>query len=186
MADENYGVILAVRPIVVASGLGYKLDLGNEMMTSSQSNGRYRYMKYIWPKYFAAYGSAADTVGFSFASGQAGAISNMGAIYGHQSYPALADVHIYSNGSQSAGDILYAFAHNLGTIGPYPGQYRYIIGEAYFNDLADAQSMAAQINALGTSDSKPFFLLQWPVAKAQPNCTVADVSPFNNYESVGF
>jgi hypothetical protein len=186
LADENYGVILAVRSIVAASGLTYRLDLGNEMMTSSQTNGRYKYMKYIWPKYYTAYGSAYDSVGFSFASGEVAAISNMGAIYGHQSYPPLADIHIYPYGGNTAGDILYAFAHNLGTLGFVPGSYRYIIGEANFNNMTDALSMYNQIIAFGSSDSKPFYLMQWPINPAQPTCTIGDVSPFNNYEFVGF
>lgn len=186
IADENYALIVSVHEALQNSGIRILYDLGNEAMTSSQSNMRYRYMKYIWPKYNAAYGSLYDSVGFSFASGEISAISNMGAVYGHNSYPVLVDIHIYPYGGNSAGDILYAAAHNLGTIGPQAGQYRWIIGEANFNNATDAASMAAQINSLASTDSKPWYLLQWPIDAASPSCTVPNVAPFNNYETYGF
>lgn len=187
MAAENWSVINSVHQGIQNPGL-YRIyyDLGNEMMTTSQSNARYRYMKYIWPKYYALYSNLYDTVGFSFASGQISAISNMGAIYGHNSYPVMADVHIYPYGNNSAADILYAAAHNLATIGPVSGGYRFVIGEANFNNATDASSMALEINSLSSHDSKPFYLMQWPRDPANPNCPVADVSPFSNYIAHGF
>lgn len=187
LADENWGVINSVHQAIVNPGFNkIYYDLGNEMMTSSQTNARYKYMKYIWPKYFSLYGSLSDSVGFSFASGEVGAISNMGAIYGHNSYPVMVDIHIYPYGSETAGDILYAAAHNLKAIGPYPGQYRFVIGEANFNNNADAASMAAQLNALASNDSKPWYLMQWPIDSTSPTCTVGNVAPFANYEAHGF
>ena len=187
MAAENWGVINSVHQGLRNPGFNHiYFDLGNEMMTDSQSNARYRYMKYIWPKYFAAYGKLYDSVGFSFASGEVSAIGNMGAIYGHNSFPVMADVHIYPYGGNTAGDILYAAAHNLSTIGPVAGQYRWVIGEADFNNATDAASMAAQLNALAAHDSRPWYLMQWPIDPAKPDCTVGNVAPFNNYIAHGF
>jgi hypothetical protein len=187
MALENWNIINSVHQGVLNPGFNHIYwDLGNEMMTSSQSNNRYKYMKYIWPLYNGRYANYYDTVGFSFASGEAAAISNMGAIYGHQSYPVIADIHIYPYAGRTAGDILYSFAHNFATIGTTAGSYRYIIGEVNFNNATDAASLAAQYNALGAHDSKPWYLIQYPYDSGNPNCTVGDVSPFNNYEAHGF
>jgi len=122
----------------------------------------------------------------SFATGQISAISNRASIYGVNSYPSLADAHIYSTSTNSAGDYLYAAAHNFETIGPLAGQYRWIIGESNFNNAIDAQSMAAQLAALASNDSKPFYLMQWPIDPNNAQCTVGNVAPFGTLEAYGF
>lgn len=186
MAEENWRIINQVHQLLQNSGMLIKYDLGNELMTTSTSNPRYKYMRYIWTRYYPLYGHLADTVGFSFAPGQISAISNMDSIYGSNSYPAMVDVHIYPTGGSSAGDLVRNVANKLRSIGPYPGQYRWIIGEANFNNLTDAQSMRVAIQGLSSTQSKPFFLLQWPIIPNSPDCFVADVSPFNNYIANGF
>lgn len=187
-ADENWSVITNLRPIVAASGMTYRLDLGNELMTTSTSNMRARYIKYIWPKYFAAYGGA-DTVGFSFAPGQIDAISNMVNLYG-QNFPALGDVHIYPYGSNTYNSLLIKAANKFGQFGTVKGSYGFIIGEVYFNDLYAAQQLAGTIAALNANQSKPFYLLQWPLAYSEmvvcPDVSVPDVSTFSNYSAYGF
>ncbi|MBN8888037.1 MAG: hypothetical protein J0I77_20155 [Rudaea sp.] len=190
MADENWGVISSVHQAIGGTRGFDKIyyDLGNELMTGSQSNARYQYMKYIWPKYRSIYGTA-DSVGFSFASGEiAGGIDNIGAVFGHTTPPAAIEIHIYPYAGNSAQLLVANAATGLLRF-PLP----WYIGEANFNDEAEADAISQEINGMfydytwnGNGYNPPLYLMQWPHLSNNSSCTVSDVSPFNIYEKYGF
>ncbi len=66
--QENWSLIQNLRPIIIAAGIDYKIDLQNEGAAASNQPINRQYVRDIWALYNAAYGKA-DTIGFSIATG---------------------------------------------------------------------------------------------------------------------
>ncbi|WP_440223293.1 hypothetical protein ACQQ2N_19775 [Dokdonella sp. MW10] len=191
MADENWSVIKNLHPIIRASGLTYRIDLGNEMMTTNSGNIRGQYIKHIWPKYWDMFHRYYyDSVGFSFAPGQIDAIDNMNSLYGNK-FPVMADVHIYPYGNNTEYSLLSKAMTKFTQFGTTAGSYRFIIGEAYFNDATSAQQFKDKLDNSASNPyiSKPWYVLQWPLVRSEASVcpdVSTDSASYNNYSSRGF
>jgi hypothetical protein len=111
--------------------------------------------------------------------GQVGAVYGPSP-YGNQGSPQVFDVHTYDEAGNS-----FAIAFNALTSQGYQG-VPWIIGEAYYNDAAEALSLRQEANSTG---QKVLYLTQWPVTSDGTCSTAVNVAPpvdFSNYQSQGF
>jgi hypothetical protein len=137
----------------------------------------------MWNDYVTAYGSS-DTLGFSIIADATHA-NSVSAVYGASAYgnhgaPPLFDVHIYDE--TGAG---FATAFSALTAQGYAG-VNWIIGEAYYNDAAEAASLRQQATSTGQT---VLYLTQWPLTSGQscsPDVNVAPPLAFANYQAKGF
>ncbi len=181
--QENWTLIQNLRPIVVASGIPYHLDLLNEGIPPPGYAPMLQYDQMLWNDYVAMFGSA-DTVGFSIIADSAHA-SQVSSVYGPSSYgssgsPQLFDVHIYDETGAS-----FATASSSLNAQGYQS-VPWIIGEAFYNDAAEAASLRQQANSTG---QKVLYLTQWPVTSdrtCSPDVNVAPPVDFSNYQAQAF
>jgi hypothetical protein len=62
----------------------------------------------------------------------------------------------------------------------------WIIGEAYYNDVAEAASLRQQVTSTGQT---VLYLTQWPLTSGtscSPDVNVAPPLAFSNYQAKGF
>jgi hypothetical protein len=110
----------------------------------------------LWNDYVPVYGSD-DTLGFSIIA-DAGHVGQVSTVYGPSAFgsngsPKLFDVLIYDEtGNQ------FATAFNSLSAQGYAG-VPWIIGEAYYNDAAEATAPRQQANSTG---QKVLYLTEWP------------------------
>ena len=162
--NEDWTLIQNLRPILAGSGIPYHIDLLNEGIPPLAVGGYAPLLQYdqmLWNDYVVAYGSG-DTIGFSIIA-DAFHANSVSAVYGASAYgnhgaPPLFDVHIYDETGTS-----FATAYNSLTSQGYAG-VDWIIGEAYYNDAAEAASLRQQIAATGQT---VLYLTQWPSRPAQ-------------------
>ena len=184
--NENWTLIQNLRPILAGSGIPYYIDLLNEGIPPLAAGGYAPLLQYdqmLWNDYVAAYGSS-DTLGFSIIA-DAFHANSVSAVYGMSPYgnhgpPPLFDVHIYDETGTS-----FATAYNSLTSQGYKG-VNWIIGEAYYNDAAEAASLRQQITSTGQT---VLYLTQWPLTSGpgcSPDVTVAPPADFSNYQAKGF
>ncbi|HEX4008057.1 MAG TPA: hypothetical protein VHX60_17925 [Acidobacteriaceae bacterium] len=184
--QENWSLIQNLRPLIAAAGIPYHLDLLNEGIPPLAAGGYAALLQYdqmLWNDYVAAYGSA-DTLGFSIIADAVHA-NSVSAVYGASSYgnhgaPPLFDVHIYDETGSA-----FVTAYNALTAQGYTG-VDWIIGEAYYNDAAEAATLRQQITATGQS---VLYLIQWPLTSGQscsPDVNIAPPVNFQNYQAKGF
>ena len=184
--NENWTLIQNLRPIFAGSGIPYYIDLLNEGIPPLAAGGYAPLLQYdqmLWNDYVAAYGSS-DTLGFSIIA-DAFHANSVSAVYGMSPYgnhgpPPLFDVHIYDETGTS-----FATAYNSLTSQGYKG-VNWIIGEAYYNDAAEAASLRQQITSTGQT---VLYLTQWPLTSGpgcSPDVTVAPPADFSNYQAKGF
>jgi len=180
--QENWEVIENVRPIIVASGMDYLLDLFTEGMPNKALPFyafQLEYVQRIWQLYAAKYGTA-DTVGFSL-SGQPGVEVEPPNVYGGV-YPPLYDVHIYD-------DAYNQFMRVNAAMKQQPANPPWIIGEAYYNDSAEAVALQ---QAIAFTGKQVKYLTQWQLTSGTTDAcfnTGVNVAPpalFSNYMSSGF
>ena len=184
--NEDWTFIQNLRPIIAGSGIPYHIDLLNEGIPPLAAGGFAPLLQYdqmLWNGYVAAYGSS-DTLGFSIIA-DAFHANSVSAVYGASAYgshgaPPLFDVHIYDETGTS-----FATAYSSLTSQGYAG-VGWIIGEAYYNDAAEAASLRQQITTTGQT---VLYVTQWPLTSG-PSCSPdVDVAPpanFANYQAKGF
>ena len=181
--NENWNVIANIHPIIVNSGLAYKIDLYGEGIPASSQPALLTYDQKLWAYYNFVYGKN-DTVGFSIIP-TLDQLAQIPSVYGpsqwdpagNYGFPYLYDLHIYQNALQVFTDARNA----LNSQGYNPG---WIIGEAFYNDPNEAQALRAAINSTGQF---VWFVLQWPT-ESSSGCDVAVAPPsdFSNYIDWGF
>jgi len=181
--QENWSVIQNLRPIIAASGIPYHLDLLNEGIPPLGYAPMLQYDQMLWNDYVTMFGSA-DTLGFSIIADSAH-VGQVSTVYGPSAYgnsgsPQVFDVHIYDETGSS-----FATAYSALTSQGYQG-VPWIIGEAFYNDAAEA---AAQRQAANSAGQKVLYLTQWPVTSdrsCSPDVNVAPPADFSNYQAQDF
>jgi hypothetical protein len=181
--QENWSVIQNLHSIIAASGLTYHLDLLNEGIPPQSYTALLQYDQMLWNDYVAKFGSA-DTVGFSIIADSAH-VGQVSTVYGASAYgahgsPTLFDVHIYDETGNS-----FATAFTSLKSQGYQG-VPWIIGEAYYNDAAEAAAQRAEATATGQT---VLYLTQWPLTASESCSNAVNVAPpvsFSNYSLQGF
>lgn len=172
--QQNWGFLRSVRAIVAASGIPYWMDLQNESLTFGSRD----YARRLWRDYTQAFG-ASDTVGFSIIPDPAN-IALIPDIYqGH--LPPVMDVHIY--GSSPYGDPGQTLRGVSGDLARQGFGGPLIIGEEFYNDATEAQSLAAVLPGLGR---QVLFSIQWPLARGGVGPQNVIPLEFSAYHAAGF
>ncbi|HEX5754669.1 MAG TPA: hypothetical protein VFZ09_51270 [Archangium sp.] len=180
--QENWNLIVNLRPIIAASGIHYRMDLLNEGTPTPTQSVLLQYTRRLWSNYTSVFGKN-DTLGFSIIGSEPGRISQIPQVYGGN-LPYLFSLHFYENASQH-----FVNAHNqMNQLGLSQG---WIIGEALYNDGTSASQLRSAINATGRT---VFYLAQWPVRLpatcASPSAglgvNVAPPVDYNVYLGYGF
>lgn len=181
--QENWSLIQNLRPIIAGSGITYHLDLQNEGIPPAGYAALLQYDQMLWNDYVAAFGSS-DTLGFSIIADSAH-VGQVATVYGPSAYgsngsPQLFDVHIYDETGAEFGTAFTSL--NAQGYGGVP----WIIGEAYYNNAAEAAALRQQANSTG---QKVLYLTEWPETSDQscdPNVNVAPPADFSNYQAQNF
>lgn len=206
--DEYWHLIQAIRPVLAASGINYRIDLMVEGAPRDSNNvavperDRYKYpanigwsraVRALWQRYAGAYGHE-DTVGFSFLVDEdnnrlRSRVRHMRYVY-EDVYPHLFAMDFY------AGDVLdeyekFVRMHDHMNSQNPPGaswdQSGWIIAEAYYEDPLSAQALAYAIRDTGRD---VFYLTQWPLDRAgacqQPHVNVPPPYEWQVWPSYGF
>ncbi len=181
--QENWALIQNLRPIIAAAGISYHLDLMNEAIPPPGYAPLLQYAQMLWNNYVAMFGSS-DTLGFSIIA-DAAHVAQVSMVYGPSAYgnqgsPQLFDVHIYD---ETGSSFATAFS-GLSSQG-YQG-VPWIIGEAFYNDAAEAAALRQEINSTGQT---VLYLTQWPVTAdrtCSPDVNVAPPADFSNYQAQHF
>jgi hypothetical protein len=179
MYQEHWHLIENLRPIFVASGLPYHIDLLGEAIPTATQPMYMRYTRRMWAEYTRTYGKS-DTVGFSIIPAiTPDRIAQMRKIYGDDP-PPLFDLHMYHDAYS-----YFTSAHErLARLGY--GNIPWIIGETYYNDARDAKEFAQAIKDTG---QKVLYLYQWPLTRKEGCQGAVDVPAplqFNEYTARGF
>ncbi len=181
--QENWSLIQNLHPIIAGAGISYHIDLQNEGIPPLGWAVLLQYDQMLWNDYVAEFGSD-DTVGFSIIADSAH-VGQVNAVYGPSPYgnqgsPQLFEVHIYDEtGSE------FATAFNALTSQGYQG-VPWIIGEAFYNDAAEATSLRQEADSTG---QKVLYITQWPLSSDESCSNAVNVAPpvnFSNYQAQGF
>jgi hypothetical protein len=160
--------ITELRPLLIASGLHYRIDLLNEGIPAGNQPMLKQYTQRLWLDYTRAFGKG-DTIGFSvIAAPKQDRFAQMPQVYG-QNPPNTFDLHVYDD---PYGTVLNAHKR-LSALGY--SIIPWIIGESYYNDGEQADAIALAIQHTG---QRVLFLLEWPLRKAK-TCDDIDVVPFD-------
>lgn len=158
-------------------GILYRMDLGNELGDAWHAGTPAQYFaKGLWGNVVST-GLKSYSVGFSFGALNPNT-SHLQNIYSGN-YPYWLAVHNYTRLGTTHIDDAGLQMRDMDTKLKAAGIYaEYILGEAYYNDAQEAQSL--------WNNAAPYmsirYLLQWPI-QGTPNCMV-DVAPptaYNNY-----
>jgi hypothetical protein len=186
--NEYSAIIDDVKSISTASGLQNYIDLANESMPFSSSNGPWtQAAQTIWNSYVAKYG-ASGSVGFSVSFGSGINVNRISTIYGG-SLPSAIDIHLYdTSGSGREGQMLAEADQALDSQGY--SSLPLIIGETYYNDPLTSASIRSAIPSTGRTVK---YLLQWPLSRSgsltascRDNNVIAPMTGWANYSSLGF
>ncbi len=180
--EQNWKALVRVRSIVVASGMGYRLDLMNEGIPSKAwafYANQLRYTQRMWKRYVEEFG-IDDTVGFSMVP-TVDVASEVPNVYGLNPYPPAYDLHFYD-------DAYASFSAVFKELNAQPVRAPWIIGEAYHNDSHEAEGLRKAIEHTG---QRVRFLMQWPAVGNGNPCGASEVnvappSSFDAYQSAGF
>jgi len=181
--QEDWSLIQNLHPIIAGAGIPYHLDLLNEGIPPPGYTALLQYDQMLWNDYVTAFGRN-DTMGFSIIA-DAAHVGQVSAVYGASAYgnagpPPLFDVHIYDETGAS-----FATAYSGLTSQGYQG-IPWIIGEAFYNDAAEAAALRQEVNSTGQT---VLYLTQWPVTSdrnCSPDVNVAPPADFSNYAAQGF
>lgn len=178
--QENWNVIYNLHSIIASAGIPYRIDLLNEGAPATNQPALLQYAQHLWNDYNFVFGKN-DTLGFSVIP-TTDRLQNMPAVYGNSQYgnhgtPYLYDMHFYDHSAASfvnAANIMKAKFPPAG----------WILGEAYYNDPAQADALNQGIAQTGQT---VFYLTQWPLSYGS-TCSDVDVVPLNygSYSSRGF
>jgi hypothetical protein len=140
------------------------------------------FLKQIWVNWNITYGKS-DTVGMSF-PGQSDLASRVDAalqIYDDSGYgrPTTYEIHLYDN----AGYFLQTFDSELRANNDFSTPVE--IGEAYYNDGAEAGDLVNTIPVIGRAIT---YLMQWPLQRNSgvPDISVAPPSAYDAWSFYGF
>lgn len=180
--QENWSLIQNLRAIIAGAGIPYHIDLSNEGIPPPGYAAFLQYSQQLWNDYVSAFGSS-DTIGFSIIADDAH-VSQVSAVYGPSAFgnsgsPALFDVHIYDETETS-----FMTAFNGLSAQGYSG-VPWVIGEAYYNDAAEASSLRQAVNSTGQIVE---YLTEWPITSTS-SCSDVNVAPpllFSNYQAQNF
>jgi hypothetical protein len=174
---QRWGLIMKLRPLLVASGLHYYTDLLNEGLPASNQPMLLRYTQRLWADYTKSFGKK-DTIGFSIiATVSQDRYKQIPKVYG-TNLPEVFDLHIYDNSYAS-----FVNAHTrMKALGV--SKIPWIIGEAFYNDSKQADDLSL---AIRITQQQVLFLLEWPLTRAK-QCDDVDVVPlaFDEYIKRGF
>ncbi len=181
--QENWNLIVNLRPIIAAAGIQYRIDLMNEGSPPSSLTQLREYCRKLWTNYEYTYGKN-DTVGFSIPPGADSSdlqdrIQNIPYIYGG-SFPYLYSLHFYN--SPHASFLTANSAMNA--LSPSQTQ-GWIVGETYYNDRPTAEALRSAITQTGRT---VYYLTQWPITTqwACPDVDVTPPSEIGEYQALGF
>jgi len=181
--QENWSLIQNLRPIIAGAGIPYHIDLLNEGIPPLGFSALLQYDQKLWNDYVSEFGNNG-TLGFSIIADSAhvGQVSTVygPSQFGNQGSPQLFDVHIYDETGNS-----FATAFNALTSEGYQG-VPWIIGEAYYNDAAEAAAQRQEANSTG---QKVLYLTQWPLTSDETCSDAVNVAPpanFSNYQAQDF
>lgn len=208
--DEYWNLIQALRPVLAASGVQYRIDLMVEGAPRDSNpvihpeSERYKYpanstwsqaVRTLWQRYYAAYGRA-DTVGFSFLVDQdnnrlRSRVRHMRYVY-EGNYPQIFAIDFYA-GTDPAWDEYEKFVKMDGYMrSQNPGGANWanagwIIAEAYYEDPLSARALG---NAIRDTGRTVYYLTQWPLDRAaacqQPHVNVAPPYQWQVWSTYGF
>ena len=181
--QENWSLIQNLHSIIAGAGIPYHIDLSNEGIPPPGYAAFLQYSQELWSDYVSMFGSS-DTIGFSIIADEAH-VSQVSTVYGPSAYgnsgtPQRFDVHIYD---ETGASFNTAFS-GLNAQG-YQG-VPWVIGEAYYNDAAEASSLRQAIDSTGQT---VLYLTQWPVTSDRACSTDVNVAPpadFSNYQAQKF
>jgi hypothetical protein len=181
--QENWSLIQNLHSTIAGAGIPYHLDLLNEGIPPAGWAVLLQYDQMLWNDYSAKFGSD-DTLGFSIIADSAH-VGQVSAVYGASTYgihgsPSLFDVHIYDETGTS-----FETAFNSLVSQGYKG-VDWIIGEAWYNDAAEAKSLRQEITSTGQT---VLYLTQWPLTSSETCSTAVNVAPpasFSNYLAQDF
>lgn len=206
--DEYWRLIQALRPVLAASGVNYRIDLMVEGAprdsnnTLYPENQRYKYpastkwsraVRTLWQRYVAAFGRA-DTVGFSFLVDQdnnrlRSRVRHMRYVY-EDVYPQVFAMDFYAGSAWDEYDKFLKMDEHMRGQNPDGANWDragWIIAEAYYEDPLSADALARAIRATGRS---VFYLTQWPLDRAgqcgSPHVNVAPPYEWMVWSGHGF
>lgn len=206
--DEYWNLIQALRPVLAASGISYRIDLMVEGAprdsnnTLYPENQRYKYpantrwsrtVRTLWQRYVAQYGRG-DTVGFSFLPDQdsnrlRSRVRHMRYVY-EDVYPQVFAMDFYAGTAWDEYDKFLKMDEHMRGQNP-PGaswdSTGWIIAEAYYEDPLSADALARAIRATGRT---VYYLTQWPLDRAgacqAPHVNVAPPYDWMIWRAYGF
>ncbi len=182
--NEYWRLIQALRPVLVDSGIAYRIDLmvegaprdSNSVLIPESSRYKYpsnetwsRAVRSLWQRYAAAWG-VADTVGFSFIVDEdhnrlRSRVRHMRYVY-EGVYPYVFAADFYAGQYQDEYEKflwLDQIMREQNPAGAHWDTTGWIIAEAYYEDPLAAAGLA---RAIRESERPVFYLTQWPLDRA--------------------
>ncbi|OQY19608.1 MAG: hypothetical protein B6I35_11460 [Anaerolineaceae bacterium 4572_32.2] len=175
--QENWQLIVNLRPIIAEAGVPYLIDLMNEGAPLAHQVMLCEYVRRLWRDYNAAFGKE-DTLGFSIIGSDVVRYTTLVDILDETGYgrPQVYAVHLYEH---FASD----FERLDETMRASGDERPWIIGEVFYNDAEVAQSLAD----LSTTRVVQ-YVLQWPVTAnrgCDGHCDVAPPVAFGQWLQCG-
>lgn len=167
--QENWNLIVNLRPLIAGAGIHYRIDLLNEGAPTSSQTQLKEYVRKLWINYNLVFGKN-DTLGFSIIGDNVNRYQTMRSIMMATGYglPYLYSVHFYETAVAGSGiSNLHAAMQNNGDA------QGWIIGEALYQD----QPTLDKLRSLNLGTRTIFYLLQWPITRNRGCDGHADVSP---------
>lgn len=171
--QENWGLIVDLRPIVVDAGIPYLFDLMNEGAPQPSQTQLRAYVGRLWRDYAEAFGTE-DTVGFSIIGDSPARYQTLASILDSTGYgrPTAYELHFYEDISTNFQRMDAAMVAQ--------GDHRpWIIGETFYNDAISAQALARL-----SSRRRILYILQWPITRnrgCDGHCDVAPPKAFDHW-----
>ena len=206
--DEYWRVIQAIRPVLAASGLAYRIDLMVEgaprdsNFTLYPESERHKYpanetwsraVRALWQRYNAAYGRD-DTIGFSFLVDEdnnrlRSRVRHMRYVY-EGNYPYLFAIDFYAGSQWDEHEKFVRMDEYMRSQNP-PGagwsDAGWIIAEAHYEDPLAAEALTRAMTQTGRT---VFYLTQWPLDRVgqcqQPHVNVAPPYAWLVWPGYGF
>jgi len=160
--QENWNLIVNLRPIFAAADLNIKIDLCNEGIPPSSFPGLLDYCKRLWNNYSSCFG-VADTFGFSVAGPALKKNSNFDSVY-QGVKPYVLDVHMYTPvapdvGSEAtAGDAKAEYLKLYDMLQSRGYDQGWIIGETWYNSPGTAEGFRQAMQEAGNT---VYWMTQW-------------------------
>lgn len=188
LLDEYWDLVVAVRPLLVAADIDYRIDLMIEGAPRDRNprllpdpwkypanNGWSAAVRTLWQRYHAAWGSA-DSVGFSFLTDIDSRrirhrVRHMRYVY-EGNYPPVFAADIY--GSEDVPEASRFLALHEAMVREDPSgslgwrDAEWIIAETWYDDPIAAQGLSSAIASTGR---RVLFLTHWPLDRADLECT---------------